>query len=134
MMTAIPMMEGTMIYDRGYEIAIDIVPDIGEGALHSVIQRIWRKLDAGKTVSLTDIQEMLGIRGDKKNARYRLDPKNMNMYDVDVDSMLLYRDDPKEGRQVYGRRFYIWGMQTDRDKKRKQKNSVPFESCAVGTL
>ena len=120
-------MKGTTIYDRGFEVEIDVIPDIGTPAVNEVFEKVNRKLTLGKSVSLSDIQEMLGVRGGKRSAHYRLDPYVMRNDEIDYDWQYLFQEDPAVGRTVYGRKVIIWGLADKRtqsfSKLYKQKKA-----------
>ena len=109
--------KGTIVYDGGYEISIDIIPDIGEEAMNSVVQRIRRRVRSGKAVSLADIQRMLGVSGSKCCEKYRLVPGKGMDREMDIDWMMLYRKDPIEGKIVYGRRIFVCGFSSEKRRR-----------------
>ena len=87
-----------------------MIPDIGTSAVNDVFEKVNRKLTLGKSVSLSDIQGMLGVRGGKRSEHYKLDPCVMRDGEIDYDWQYLFCEDPKVGKTVYGRKVIIWGL------------------------
>lgn len=111
----------TTIYNKGYEVEIDIVPDIGTPAVDDVFDKVNRKLALGRSVSLSDIQDMLGVKGSRKSDGYCLDPNIMRDSEMDYDWQYLIDYDPYLGKTVYGRKVIIWGLV---NQKRKTPSNV----------
>lgn len=89
--------------------------------MNSIVQRIRRRVNGGKAVSLADIQRMLGVGGNKCCEKYRLMPGKGMDRELDIDWMMLYRKDSKEGKVVYGRRVYICGFFNEKWRRPEPK-------------
>lgn len=92
---------GARIVPMGYEVEIDIVPDVGDDAVREITGRMYSRLECGRSMRLSEILRWLKVKEKAEDRYYILMPED----DMDVDTELLH-----EGNGICGRRICIRGF------------------------